>query len=46
MHPDEGNADSGIYHKPGQSFYDRTNPELCFASDADAVRAGYRKAKR
>ncbi len=43
--PIKGNASSKIYHKPGQSFYDRTNPEVCFATDADAIRAGYRKAK-
>ncbi|MEO7587218.1 MAG: hypothetical protein ABIS84_04240 [Arachnia sp.] len=44
--PIKGNADSGIYHKPGQQFYARTNPEVCFATDADAVRAGFRKSKR
>ncbi|RMB58176.1 hypothetical protein EAX62_13245 [Tessaracoccus antarcticus] len=44
--PIKGNADSGIYHKPGQQFYARTNPEVCFASDSDAVRAGFRKSKR
>lgn len=43
--PIKGNASSKIYHKPGQSFYNRTNPEVCFATDGDAVRAGYRKAK-
>ena len=43
--PIKGNASSKIYHKPGQSFYNRTNPEVYFATDGDATRAGYRKAK-
>ena len=34
-----------IYHQPGQQYYDVTNPEECFASDAAAVAAGYRAAK-
>ncbi|GGF47523.1 hypothetical protein GCM10010922_24190 [Microbacterium sorbitolivorans] len=44
-YPIKGNKDSGIYHVPGQRFYDRTKPEECFANEADAQRAGYRKAK-
>lgn len=43
--PIKGNANSGIYHMPGQRYYSRTHPEDCFATQADAVRAGYRKAK-
>ena len=43
--PIKGNESSMIYHKPGQRYYTRTNPEVCFATDSDAVRAGYRKAK-
>lgn len=31
-----------IYHLPGGQFYDRTVPEVCFASEADAVAAGFR----
>lgn len=45
-HPIKGNANSKIYHRPGQQAYDKTRPEDCFATDADAVAAGYRAAKR
>jgi micrococcal nuclease len=45
-HPIKGNRNSMIYHKPGQQAYTKTKPEQCFASDADAVAAGYRAAKR
>lgn len=41
-HPIKGNADSLIYHRPGQASYDRTIPELCFASEEAATAAGYR----
>lgn len=43
--PIKGNADSGIYHVPGQRFYDRTKPEECFRTEAAARAAGYRKSK-
>ena len=43
--PIKGNQ-SGIYHVPGGQYYDRTNPEECFASEADAQAAGYRASKR
>lgn len=43
--PIKGNADSGIYHVPSGRFYDRTKPEECFADEAAAVRAGYRRSK-
>lgn len=43
--PIKGNANSGIYHVPGASFYTRTKPEQCFATEAEAIAAGYRKAK-
>ncbi len=43
--PVKGNQ-SGIYHVPGGQFYDRTNPEECFASEADAAAAGYRRSQR
>ncbi|AJT41840.1 hypothetical protein [Psychromicrobium lacuslunae] len=43
--PIKGNKQSHIYHLPGQRFYKATNPELCFATEAAAVKAGYRKAK-
>lgn len=43
--PIKGNADSGIYHVPGGRYYNATKPEDCFRTEADAVRAGYRKSK-
>lgn len=45
-HPIKGNANSMIYHAPGQQAYKKTKPEVCFAAGADAVAAGYRAAKR
>jgi hypothetical protein len=44
-YPIKGNQNSGIYHVPGQQFYDRTRPEDCFATEADAQAAGYRRSK-
>lgn len=44
--PIKGNADSMIYHVPGGGSYDATDPEECFATEADAVAAGYRRSKR
>ncbi len=44
--PIKGNAPSKIYHLRGQAFYDRTTPEQCFATEAAAVKAGFRKSKR
>lgn len=43
--PIKGNADSMIYHRPGQAYYDVTVAEECFATGAAAVSAGYRAAK-
>jgi len=43
--PIKGNKQSHIYHLPGQRFYKKTNPELCFANETAAVKAGYRKSK-
>jgi hypothetical protein len=46
--PIKGNQSSSgewIYHVPGGSFYDRTNPEECFATESAAVAAGYRASK-
>lgn len=37
---------SKLYHMPGGSFYDRTNPVQCFASEEEAVTAGYTKSSR
>ncbi|MGH2549189.1 MAG: hypothetical protein ACRDHN_07355, partial [Thermomicrobiales bacterium] len=44
-YPIKGNASSKIYHVAGQSSYDQTIPELCFATEEDAVAAGYRASK-
>ena len=33
------------YHLPGGRYYDHTKARMCFASEADAQRAGYVKAK-
>lgn len=40
--PIKGNANSMIYHQPGESSYDVTIPEICFASEDAAQTAGYR----
>jgi hypothetical protein len=37
---------SKVYHVPGGSFYDRTNPAACFASEEEAQAAGYVKSSR
>jgi len=44
--PIKGNANSRIYHMPGESSYDSTIPEYCFASEEDARGAGFRPRKR
>ncbi len=43
--PIKGNASSGIYHPPNARYYGKTKAEECFASDLEAVAAGYRRAK-
>jgi multidrug efflux pump subunit AcrA (membrane-fusion protein) len=49
-HPIKGNrSQSGsqrIYHVPGGAFYDRTTPVRCFATEDEAVAAGYRRSQR
>ncbi len=35
-----------IYHVPGGQYYDRTIAEECFATEADAQAAGYRRSLR
>ena len=44
----KGNIGSSekIYHVPGGSFYDRTQAERCFNTEADAVAEGFRKSSR
>ena len=44
--PIKGNASSRIFHKPGESSYEATNPEICFATDEVAMSMGYRPRKR
>lgn len=45
-HPIKGNASSKIYHLRSDDYYERTMPEDCFATEADAQGAGYRRARR
>jgi len=35
-----------IYHVPGGDYYNVTNPEMCFATEDDAVAYGYRRSYR
>ncbi len=46
-HPVKGNiGENGkIYHVPGSRDHARTNPELCFADEAAARAAGFRRAR-
>lgn len=47
--PVKGNitrAGEKIYHVPGGAFYGRTIPEECFATEADAERAGFRRSRQ
>lgn len=34
-----------IYHMPGQKYYNKTNPEAIFCSEAEAQNAGFRRSK-
>jgi competence protein ComEC len=48
-HPIKGNVNSSgesIYHVPGGTFYGRTNPEACFATEDTAEHAGFRASLR
>lgn len=45
-YPIKGNMSSMIYHAPGDEYYARTTPEICFANEEYAQRAGYRRARR
>lgn len=44
----KGNIKTKIYHLPGQQSYDKISEEntVYFATEAEAIAAGYRKAKR
>ena len=39
----KGNANSMLFHTPDSAFYDRTNAEVWFATEADAEAAGFSK---
>src|SRR5918998_1540611 len=43
--PVKGNLPSRVFHGPGQQDYDRTTPEVCFASEAAALDAGFRHSR-
>ncbi|MGH2548481.1 MAG: hypothetical protein ACRDHN_03780 [Thermomicrobiales bacterium] len=43
--PIKGNESSKIFHRPGESSYDRTIPEICFADEGTAVSMGFRERK-
>ena len=49
-HPIKGNLTTRtgecIYHVPGGRFYDKTKPELCFATVEEARKTGCRRSKR
>ncbi|MBM4412924.1 MAG: nuclease [Chloroflexi bacterium] len=43
----KGNVNSGIYHVPGGASYAKTKANVqCFDTEAEAVAAGFRRAKR
>jgi hypothetical protein len=44
-YPVKANTNSGIYHVPGQKFYDATNARNCYRTEQAAQAAGYRKSK-
>jgi hypothetical protein len=43
--PIKGNESSGIYHMPDGSYYDATEAEESFATEAAAQAAGYRASE-
>ncbi|MCA9860831.1 MAG: hypothetical protein KC438_13975 [Thermomicrobiales bacterium] len=45
-HPVKAKANSMIYYEPESGHYDRTIPDVCFASAEDAAAAGYRAPRR
>ena len=44
-HPIKGNASSRIFHVEEGRSYKATIPEFCFATEEDALAAGFRKAR-
>ncbi|MDQ6927828.1 MAG: hypothetical protein M3159_04105 [Actinomycetota bacterium] len=45
-YPVKGKLKSLIYHLPGMTAYQRTNPDRCYRDEASAQADGLRKAKR
>lgn len=45
-YPIKAKSSSKIFHVPGGSSYDRTVPDRCYATEADAEADGYRKSQR
>lgn len=45
-YPVKANLTSGIFHEPGQTSYDRTNPDRCYPSARSATDDGLRPARR
>jgi len=50
-HPIKGNfttysGERCIYHMQGGEFFNKTKPERCYATEADAVKDGCRRSKR
>jgi hypothetical protein len=45
-HPVKAKVSSKIFHLPGMTNYERTNPDRCYADSADAESDGLRAAKR
>ncbi len=50
-HPIKGNfttysGERCIYHSPGGQFYEKTKPEMCYVTPADAVADGCRQSRR
>ena len=35
-----------IYHVPGGAYYSKTKPEVCFRTERDAQKAGFRRSMR
>jgi len=45
-HPVKAKLTSKIFHRPGMLNYERTNPDRCYADEAEAQSDGLRAAKR
>jgi hypothetical protein len=50
-HPIKGNfttynGERCIFHQPGGQFYEKTKPEMCYVSPADAIADGCRQSRR